>query len=225
MLIFKKGLRILFKDHSDNFKAGIIRDLSTYVDDSTKRYIVDVYCECDKLSDDSYYVLESQILQVWIKDTDGFGVWVRLDDLYTSYPNGTIIGPDTRYKYNAELGRNSGRHPFSKVDELYEYAKEYLANDEKATKATINRVCGYRINPNPKKVIFNGPATIVMWQDGTKTIVKKSENDTDDREKAVMYAILKKLCGKKAAMDRYLKQFKVNFYDLKEVESNEEKAD
>jgi hypothetical protein len=73
--------------------------------------------------------------------------------------------------------------------------------------------------PQPKKVIFNGPATIVMWQDSTKTIVKRREGEEDDREKAVMYCIIKKLCGNKACMDRYLKQF------FKEVESNEEKAD
>lgn len=72
---------------------------------------------------------------------------------------------------------------------------------------------------DPKKVIFNGPATIVLWKDNTKTIVKRREGEEDDREKAIMYCILKKLCGKKAAMDRYLKQF------FKEVESNEEKAD
>lgn len=72
--------------------------------------------------------------------------------------------------------------------------------------------------PKPKKVIFHGPATIVMWQDGTKTVVKKTENDTDDREKAVMFAILKKVCGSRGNMNRYLKLFK-------EVESNEEKKE
>ena len=205
MLIFENGLRIVFKDHSDQRKTGVISGLSTYVGDDDSRYIVDVY-ECGKLSDNSYYVLESQILQVWIKDTDGFNVWVRLVDLYASYPNGTIIGPDTIYKYHID-GRNSGRYPWN------EYVN-YMVNDEKATKAAIRE---WRIAP--KKVIFNGPATIVMWQDGTKTIVKKSENDTDDREKAVMYAILKKEFGSRAKMNRYLKQF------FKEVESNEEKAD
>lgn len=66
---------------------------------------------------------------------------------------------------------------------------------------------GYIYSFKPKKVIFNGPATIVIWKDGTKTIVKRREGETDDKEKAVMYCILKKLCGDKAAMDKYLKLF------------------
>ena len=32
--------------------------------------------------------------------------------------------------------------------------------------------------PGIKKVIFNDPATIVLWDDGTKTVVKCSEGDT-----------------------------------------------
>lgn len=40
-------------------------------------------------------------------------------------------------------------------------------------------------------VIFNGPATIVFWNDGSKTIVKKEETDSPDIEKALLYAYLK----------------------------------
>lgn len=29
----------------------------------------------------------------------------------------------------------------------------------------------------PKKIIVNGPATIVFWKDGTKTVVKVAESD------------------------------------------------
>ena len=32
--------------------------------------------------------------------------------------------------------------------------------------------------PGIKKVIFNDPATVVIWDDGTKTVVKCSEGDT-----------------------------------------------
>lgn len=43
-----------------------------------------------------------------------------------------------------------------------------------------------------KKVIFNNPATIVFWSDGTKTVVKCGENDTFDPEKGLAMAISKK---------------------------------
>lgn len=212
MLIFGKDLQIVFFEGLIR-KTGIIKSLLAAVDRNS-RYLVDVY-ERGELSNKSCSVLESQILQVLIKDTYGFDVWVRLDDLYASYPNNTIIKPNTKYELLCSvIKRNSERYHFSKDNSIYAYANEYLANDEKAVKTAM-----WEWKITPKKVIFNGPATIVIWQDGTKTIVKKSEDDTDDREKAVMYAILKKLCGNKAGMDRYLKQF------FKEVESNEEKKE
>ena len=43
-----------------------------------------------------------------------------------------------------------------------------------------------------KKVIFNDPATIVFWFDGTKTVVKRGDNDTFDPEKGLAMAISKK---------------------------------
>ena len=46
-----------------------------------------------------------------------------------------------------------------------------------------------------KDVKFNGPATIVFWQDGTKTVVKCSEGDTFDQEKGLAMAMIKKMNG------------------------------
>lgn len=46
-----------------------------------------------------------------------------------------------------------------------------------------------------EKVIFNNPATIVIWSDGTKTIVKCSEDDVFDPEKGLAMAICKNLLG------------------------------
>ena len=50
-------------------------------------------------------------------------------------------------------------------------------------------------NPEPiKNVIFNDPATIVFWNDGTKTVVK-AENEEFDPEKGLAMAISKKFLG------------------------------
>lgn len=46
-----------------------------------------------------------------------------------------------------------------------------------------------------KRVIFNPPATIVLWNDGTKTVVKCSENDAFDKEKGLAMAIVKRTNG------------------------------
>ena len=50
--------------------------------------------------------------------------------------------------------------------------------------------------PIPEKVIFNNPATIVYWADGTKTVVKAYDEDFD-REKGLAMAYMKKIHGNK----------------------------
>ena len=56
-----------------------------------------------------------------------------------------------------------------------------------------------------KKVIYNNPATIVMWSDGTKTVVKCSARDIYDPEKGLAMAIAKKSFGNKG---NYYKEIK-----------------
>ena len=46
------------------------------------------------------------------------------------------------------------------------------------------------------RVIFNGPATIVFWSDGDKTVVKCMESDTYNYETGVAMCMLKKIFGK-----------------------------
>ena len=48
-----------------------------------------------------------------------------------------------------------------------------------------------------KKVIFNDPATIVYWNDGTKTVVKASDGDEFNVEKGLAMAVVKKTIGLK----------------------------
>lgn len=47
----------------------------------------------------------------------------------------------------------------------------------------------------PKRVIFSPPATICFWEDGTKTIVKCTENDNYDPQIGIAMCILKHCCG------------------------------
>lgn len=48
-----------------------------------------------------------------------------------------------------------------------------------------------------KKVIFNEPATIVIWADGSKTVVKTQDGETYDPEKGLAMAISKRALGDK----------------------------
>lgn len=47
-------------------------------------------------------------------------------------------------------------------------------------------------NVSIRKVIFNDPATIVLWSDGSKTVVKCGPEDTYDMEKGLAMAIVKR---------------------------------
>lgn len=49
--------------------------------------------------------------------------------------------------------------------------------------------------PQIEKVIFNNPATIIIWKDETKTVVKCQEGDSFDPEKGFAMAIVKKALG------------------------------
>lgn len=64
----------------------------------------------------------------------------------------------------------------------------------------FNAIGKYKI----RKVIFNNPATIILWTDGTKTVVK-AENEPFDPEKGMAMAIAKKFLGNNHA---YYNQFK-----------------
>lgn len=50
-----------------------------------------------------------------------------------------------------------------------------------------------------KEVIFNGPATIIKWADGTKTVVKCQDEDKEaySPEAGIAIAVMKKVFGNK----------------------------
>ena len=58
-----------------------------------------------------------------------------------------------------------------------------------------------------KRVIFNNPATVVLWKDNTKTIVKCCEGDTYDKEKGLMACIIKKLTGNTGRWNEIIKEW------------------
>ena len=57
-----------------------------------------------------------------------------------------------------------------------------------------------------KKVIFNDPATIVFWEDGTKTVVKAQDEEFDP-EKGLAMAISKKALGNQGSYYNVFKKW------------------
>ena len=65
----------------------------------------------------------------------------------------------------------------------------------------------YHNIPDIKNVIFNDPATIVFWEDGTKTVVKCQDGDEFDPEKGLAMAIAKKAYGNKGSYCNKMKKW------------------
>lgn len=69
--------------------------------------------------------------------------------------------------------------------------------------------------PNPKRVICSGPVTTVIYGDGSKTHVRKTEDDENDYEKAFLLSWLYKTYGK-SIVEKKLKEFKSEFVEPEE---------
>ena len=85
--------------------------------------------------------------------------------------------------------------------------EKYRLSDVKMTKLLYDRANYSKHLPSIDKVIFNAPATIVFWKDGTKTIVKAQDGDTFDAEKGLAMAITKKALGNRGKYCNELKKW------------------
>lgn len=56
-----------------------------------------------------------------------------------------------------------------------------------------------------KKILYNGPATIVYWADGEKTVVKCMESDTFDPMAGFCAALAKRVYGSTGAVKQIIK--------------------
>lgn len=110
-------------------------------------------------------------IQNWYRDL--IGLPVHID--YTSIAN--------RYKSSEDHVIDSWRYS---LDSYHEFCKRAQSNQKL---------------PEIKNVIFNDPATIVFWEDGTKTVVKNDDRYKSgklkpyDPEKGLSMAISKKALG------------------------------
>lgn len=63
------------------------------------------------------------------------------------------------------------------------------------------------VTPTPERVIFHDPATIVYWNDGTKTVVKCDPRDTYRKETGLAMCYMKKVLGSSRAFNDVLKEW------------------
>lgn len=112
------------------------------------------------------------------------------------------------YKY---MSRRSGKSflndlILNKIDESGAY-REFGRIHSKSKGGEINMA---KLLPNPKRVICSGPVTTVIYGDGSKTHVRKTEDDENDYEKAFLLSWLYKTYGK-SVVEKKLKEFSSEF--------------
>ena len=73
-----------------------------------------------------------------------------------------------------------------------------ISNESKPKKVSV---------PEIKNVIFNPPATVVFWADGSKTVVKCHEEDYFSEECGLAMAICKKVYGNDNAFHKIFKKY------------------
>lgn len=117
---------------------------------------------------------------------------------------------DIAKELESKLNRSGDKMyiPMARHNEKTEYQKAFYRN-------IVNGMYGsnpyYR--PEIKDVIFNDPATIVFWTDGTKTVVKCQDGDVFDPEKGLTMAIAKKVYGNKGSYCNAIKKWCDPYYE------------
>ena len=111
--------------------------------------------------------------------------------------------------YHATLGPKHYLVQWDEVRSLTEAAVAILSD----VKMRLN--LNYMPDLTIKDVIFNPPATIILWTDGTKTVVKDQGEVFYDPEKGMAMAVAKKAFGNQG---NYYNQFAkyVDIYEKKQ---------
>lgn len=137
----------------------------------------------------------NEYFKAYFKDNENDKKWKQLNELITvelEPPKHTLVGDvTTGYAYI-----DSDMSMLANMQKQVDYYKKKTLNDVYGKSKSSN----WGIN----RVIFNDPATIVIWNDGSKTVVKAS-NEPFDPEKGLAMAIAKKALGNKG---NYYKVFK-----------------
>lgn len=77
---------------------------------------------------------------------------------------------------------------------------------------------------NIRKVLVRGRCTIVFWDDGTKTTVKCSREDTENFEAAISASVLKKVLGSRAQVKAFLEETRSVTVFIEDIPREKRKA-
>lgn len=91
-------------------------------------------------------------------------------------------------------------------------AKSYCIHDAEVTYGLW--AAQLKTKPHIDHVKFNGPATIVFWKDGTKTVVKHDGNGRKDKRVAILYAFIRKIYGEGKPYHNILNEIEYELWKL-----------
>ena len=122
-------------------------------------------------------------------------IWIDNDLLTT----GTISTSNSSF-YNDDM------LDYLLKDIIKEKAKDA---EEKLKKETIqfNKKVADGINNDIKQVIFNDPATIIVWKDGHKTVVKCEKGDTYNKEFGLALCLIKEFFNNTGAYNKIFEKW------------------
>lgn len=179
----------------------------------------------------------------------------RISDAITNNPyitparvEDTIFQPGhvhTGYATAKSVDSTPSAPLFHKDADVIRYVEQVLFNNGLRYKLEVyNRDTGYidtiargyssyellghpkpKVLPEAVRFHFCGPATVVEWSDGTKTVVKCGEEDTYDAEKGIALCIVKKVFGNtgkyydviKKGLKEYEAQCEVHLHHLEQL--------
>ena len=170
----------------------------------------------EKQSDVCTYGLFDTSLYEWII---GDNIWKKICETYHIYlyplniENNKFMDIDIAYIDSVKPNRinlkrkddNTMKKQLNSIFGL-DSIKRYCDSDVTATKIAYNNMYKNTQMCLIDNVIFNDPATIVFWNDGTKTVVK-AENEEFDPEKGLAMAISQKVLGNQGSYYEIFKKW------------------
>ena len=178
-----------------------------------------IWSEVESLLDAAETIINSIKEALEIYSNTGMGI-------RNMYPKSMIMSPEehraymqhVKTKMNSIYGAGNYCYGMSRANGKSMYQSELW-------KSFIESRCNSRKLPFIQDVIFNDPATIVFWKDGTKTVVKAQDGEEYDPEKGLAMAISKKAMGNNRnyylTFKKYLKKYDEQYPELPQISFEE----
>lgn len=136
---------------------------------------------------------------------------------YINISDSICVDPLKEYQTNPIVfgvtpRRNGKGLILKKIKEVEEQNKSIAIDKSKINEIKIDEIKEIKfatksIVDEIKDIIFNDPATIVLWKDGTKTVVKATHGDEYDKRTGVALCVLEKLVGSKSGIKTLVKKY------------------